>query len=306
MSDRTKQIKFGLHFNHDNPITHVSQSKSKAVPLVPLVHNKDIPSTGIKRAFLVGINYYGTENELQGCINDVNNVKKILIESFKFLEENIVLLSDEPSNPLQPTRENIINQINKIVSETNSGDELVVHFSCHGSTLTDPKHKDHDPDSNGDDDAVVAVDFDNYPNTDGFITDFLLRKILCDNLKSGAKLRAFFDSCHSGSILDLPFMYRPGGAGEFIQIDPPVANNDILCISGCRFSETSADTYINKMHTGALTWALLTALKSAIKIPTTWKELLLVIRHTLVASKYTQTPMLTVSNKDLENMAIDL
>lgn len=41
---------------------------------------------GRKRALLIGINYTGTANALNGCINDVNNVKQFLISLYNFKE----------------------------------------------------------------------------------------------------------------------------------------------------------------------------------------------------------------------------
>lgn len=41
---------------------------------------------GRKRALLIGINYTGTANALNGCINDVNNVKQFLIGLYNFKE----------------------------------------------------------------------------------------------------------------------------------------------------------------------------------------------------------------------------
>ena len=34
-----------------------------------------------KRALLVGINYYGTNNKLNGCINDVENINNFLLKN---------------------------------------------------------------------------------------------------------------------------------------------------------------------------------------------------------------------------------
>lgn len=41
---------------------------------------------GRKRALLIGINYTGSANALNGCINDVNNVKQFLISLYNFRE----------------------------------------------------------------------------------------------------------------------------------------------------------------------------------------------------------------------------
>ena len=48
-----------------------------------------------QRAVLVGINYIGTSNQLQGCINDVYRVADILRTVYKFPSGNITILTDE-------------------------------------------------------------------------------------------------------------------------------------------------------------------------------------------------------------------
>ena len=35
----------------------------------------------MKRALLIGINYIGTKHELGGCINDINNIEKFIIDN---------------------------------------------------------------------------------------------------------------------------------------------------------------------------------------------------------------------------------
>jgi hypothetical protein len=41
---------------------------------------------GRKRALLIGINYFGSPNQLNGCINDVHNIKGFLLQRFGFKE----------------------------------------------------------------------------------------------------------------------------------------------------------------------------------------------------------------------------
>ena len=60
-----------------------------------------------RTAFLVGINYTGTINELYGCINDTKNVRDLLINKYNFT--NVTLLNDETSD--KPTKQNILNGI---------------------------------------------------------------------------------------------------------------------------------------------------------------------------------------------------
>ena len=44
-----------------------------------------------RKALLVGLNYIGTESELKGCINDVVNIKKLIMSDYGFLENEIIL-----------------------------------------------------------------------------------------------------------------------------------------------------------------------------------------------------------------------
>ena len=46
-----------------------------------------------KVALLVGINYQGSESELNGCENDVESTKEVLVNHYGFKEENIRLLT---------------------------------------------------------------------------------------------------------------------------------------------------------------------------------------------------------------------
>ena len=65
---------------------------------------------GNKKALLIGINYFGQRGELKGCINDVNNIKR-LIKNRGFREDpsRMKVLTDDSRNPSdQPTRSNII------------------------------------------------------------------------------------------------------------------------------------------------------------------------------------------------------
>ena len=206
----------------------------------------------------------------------------------------------------KPTRKNIIDNINKYVALTKPGDELFVHYSGHGTQVADLNGDEAlNPDTPGQDDALCPCDFDDYDGDSGFILDDLLKEILVNKIPIGAKLRAFFDCCHSGSALDLPYLYRSGE--QFMRVEPlDKQSPDCLLISGCKDNQTSADAYINKQYSGALTWAIIQALTSASKIPTTWKEFLLIIRHSLAGAKYTQIPMLSVGDQTIANYPIDL
>ena len=85
-----------------------------------------------REALLVGINDYYGVNDLQGCINDVTNVRSILKTFFGFENTDIRVLTDS-----RATKQNILSRLEKMVRNAVSGDYLIFHFSGHGSQIRD-------------------------------------------------------------------------------------------------------------------------------------------------------------------------
>lgn len=277
-----------------------------STPSTPSSSTPTTPIQGTKRALLIGINYIGTDNALNGCINDIHTMNGILTSHYHFDSQNITMLSDDQEGEKKPTRQNILDHIDKLVSLSKLGDELYVHYSGHGVQVPSSNEDENsNPETPGQDDALCPCDFDSYDGDTGFITDDLLREKLVDNIPIGAKLRVIVDACHSGSMLDLPFLFKKGE--EYVQVEPlDKESPDCLLISGCKDYQTSADAYINGGYSGALTWAISQVLTSSKDIPTSWKDLLYVVRHLLYTKKYTQIPMLSVGDKKLADAPIDL
>ncbi|KAJ3266764.1 Ca(2+)-dependent cysteine protease, partial [Borealophlyctis nickersoniae] len=120
--------------------------------------------TGTKKALLIGINYSSHESgKLNGCINDVTNIKKFLTEKYNFPEENMVVLTDDREPDLQPTAQNILMAMQWLVKDAQPDDSLFFHFSGHGGHLQD---QDGDEDD-GWDETICPVDY----QTEGQIRD---------------------------------------------------------------------------------------------------------------------------------------
>lgn len=86
--------------------------------------------SGRRKALLIGINYFGTNSELRGCINDVHNVSAFLIERYGYRREDMVILTDDQSDPImQPTRANIINAMGWLIKDAQPNDALFLHYS---------------------------------------------------------------------------------------------------------------------------------------------------------------------------------
>ncbi|KAI8339206.1 caspase domain-containing protein [Chlamydoabsidia padenii] len=202
------------------PAPHApSQSQQGANQFVmhvnPMMQNVPPPNfqlsncQGRKRALLIGINYFRSKNELRGCINDVQNVKSFLISSYNFREEDMVILTDDQSDPrFIPTRQNMISGMQWLVANAQPNDSFFFHFSGHGGSVKD---RDGDEDD-GYDETIYPVDHDRYPGESGQILDDEMNAIMVRPLPRGCRLTAIFDSCHSGTALDLPYVYSTQGA----------------------------------------------------------------------------------------------
>lgn len=176
-----------------------------------MVQNFQLSScTGRRRALLIGINYFGSKNELRGCINDVRNMQQFLMQKGGYRECDMVVLTDDSSNSMNiPTRSNILRAMEWLVSDATPGDALFLHYSGHGG-----EEKDLDGDEvDGYDQCIYPVDF----QQSGSIIDDIMHDIMVKRLQAGVRLTAIFDSCHSGTVLDLPFTYRAqdGGLKEY-------------------------------------------------------------------------------------------
>lgn len=86
-------------------------------------------------------------------------------------------------------------------------DSFFFHYSGHGGRVKD---LDGDEDD-GFDETIYPVDHKMYPGESGQIIDDIMHDILVRPLPPGCRLTAVFDSCHSGTALDLPYIYSTQG-----------------------------------------------------------------------------------------------
>jgi 5,10-methenyltetrahydromethanopterin hydrogenase len=204
--------------------------------------NTYINNDDLNKALLIGINYSNTKNELRGCINDVKNIKNLLMNFYNFKEENILILTDDNTDKkLLPTHDNIINGIKWLMIDSKPHSNLVLHYSGHGDQKFDYNGDEED----GKDEVIIPSDY----NKKGEIRDDTMKNII-DLIPDGAKLMAIYDCCHSGTIIDLKynFMYYKDDKYDKnynIKISDRYkeSQNKILVLSGCKDNQTSADTY---------------------------------------------------------------
>jgi len=238
----------------------------------------------MKYALLIGINYIGTNSELYGCINDINNIGAFLKSSRNYTL--FIIMTD--NTKIKPTKANILAAFNMLIQKVKPGDEVWVQYSGHGTLIRD-NNRDEE---SGYDSCICPIDF----QKSGFISDDIIRTNLVLKIPKGATLYMVLDACHSGTGCDLRYKYDD--SSYFINKNNPMPNKyvpsdwalvqtsyelkkygktqgNVYCISGCQDNQTSADAYdTTGQAAGALTFILLSALRSNPLQTYKWKHLL--------------------------------
>lgn len=103
-------------------------SSSRKIDLSLPFHVVNPSGGGTKRAVLIGINYVGQQGQLSGCHNDALNIKKYLMDCHGFSNSNITMLLDDGKTK-NPTRKNIMSALETLVSQSQPGDSVFLHYS---------------------------------------------------------------------------------------------------------------------------------------------------------------------------------
>jgi hypothetical protein len=228
---------------------------------------------------------------LRGCINDATNVRNFLLKNH-YKQSEILLLTDDTSDPhMLPTYDNILGAMHWLVRSARPNDSLFFHYSGHGGQTPDLDGDEAD----GWDEVIFPLDY----KKKGHIVDDLMHDIMVKPLPRGCRLTALFDACHSGSVLDLQFVYSAHGRLKTSPITRKAQASkaspaDVISWSACQDGQTSADTFAGGVAVGAMSHAFIDALS---KNPhPTYQELFRSIRLTL-NPRYSQKPQLGSSHQ---------
>jgi hypothetical protein len=154
-----------------------------------------------------------------------------------------------------------------------------------------------------------------------------MNELLVRPLTKGVKMFVCFDCCHSGTALDLPYIYNENGK---LKCEPEFKNKsssvekrstpaEIIFLryyiqsllskwlqeiklishrSGCSDEQTSADATIQGTASGALTYALVKTVSSApSKQALNFEFVLRNCRDLIKAKKYKQIPQMSTGHK---------
>lgn len=228
------------------------------------------------KALLIGINYIGSDSALNGCINDIKNVRNYIGEKFARVHDvkfpNPVTLGSVAQLVKafnNANRRGIDDEVAPTETLTNKQEVEVLMLSDDQEGLHKPTranilsaiawltadckagdklflhysgHGSRRIDTSGDevdgyDETICPVDY----QSAGMIVDDELRVALVDPLPEGVQLRCIFDCCRSGSNLDLPFCYKP---------DHVLSGQGNVWVKGNSMNSHHLVACVDKLHQG--------------------------------------------------------
>jgi len=273
-------------------------SKNKVHPTRPSsptstptsISTKDTSTQNIvKKAILIGINYTGSQYQLEGCINDSFDLQDLLLDDKFFNKQDIILMNDNSTGSLYPSKSNILAQLQNLVALSNKSSttkyQFLIAYSGHGSSQIDRNNAKN----TGKDELLCPIDF----STGGFIVDFDIKNNFVDKLSKNTSCTFLVDACHSGTIIDLKYNYLFSNSSDEDKIRVFDKITDTKCqavlISGCTDSQTSADAQVDGKAQGAMTASFLATYNTDIS----YRDLVLGMRRWLAKNKYEQIPQLS-------------
>ena len=176
-----------------NRVNRVNQVHHQPNPVITIPQK-----VGQKYAILIGINYKNTNYQLNGCINDIQEMKDILMKQYGFSVNCILTLTDE--SIIRPTRDNIIKSFKRIQDIARIRNHIIQElwfvYSGHGTWSVD---------LNGDevdrrDERIVSMDLKT-------ISDDELNGLF-KTFPQDMKVVSIFDSCYSGTVMDCRLSYN--------------------------------------------------------------------------------------------------
>ncbi|HEY9606570.1 MAG TPA: caspase family protein [Allocoleopsis sp.] len=214
-------------------------------------------STPRKLALLVGINQYPYPDALEGCVNDVELQRHLLIYRFGFNPKDIYTLTDA-----QATRSGILDAFEEhLIKQAKPGDVVVYHYSGHGSQVLDPDSiavNSTDPDGklSG---TFVPVNSSlpvGYPEKGGIVQDIMGHTLFLLMLAIPTEnFTAVLDSCFSGAATRL-FRVRAREGGSNLQISPDEKLYQEMWLSRLKLSR---EEFIKRYRAGAAKGIVLAA-----------------------------------------------
>ena len=252
----------------------------------------------MKRALLVGINAYPSPNALRGCVNDVMDMKHLLVTRCGFTSSEITVITDAAA-----TTEAIRKALENLLKGLSEGEQVVFHYSGHGAQM-----KSKGGEADGLDEVICPVDFD--WSEERAIRDKEFHDLF-SKIPAGADFVWVSDSCHSGDLSKL--LIAPGVKTRRIKSIAPTGRmkleienararkrpltmmtaartNHVALLNACAENQTSDDADFGGRANGAFTYFLLKALNTKSGLTAKLSDLPPLVAKDLSENGYSQTP----------------
>lgn len=234
-----------------------------------------------KRALMVGISNYDLETTGWDAIHGAEDIELLSPELERQGFQVTALINEEA------THDNIVATMELFSRETQQGDIVYIHFSCHGQPFEDGLNGNELDELDGWDEALIPIDAMSKYNAGGYTGD---KHIIDDSLnvyftqlreKVGSKGMVYvaLDACHSGTMSRnglTPSTVRGTIQGftasgkRFRKSFNPtrhysVTKSDnlapILFLEACRASEQNMELTIDGKEYGSVTYNVLQSIK---------------------------------------------
>jgi len=224
-----------------------------------------------KYALLVGINNYRSDkiSPLAGSINDVEDMRQLLIGKFNFAPENILVLTDA-----QATHAAIINAIKShLIAKVHAGDIVVFDYSGHGSQMKDVTGKM----ISGLDETIVPYDSRDPEGRVFDISGAELHPLLTQLASKTENVTFILDSCHSGTLVRgarvrfippdtrevSPTLLQSINASRNVSVADSDTSPKFALISAATSRESAFEHNVGNTDHGALTYFLARQLRNS-------------------------------------------
>ena len=180
--------------------------RSLIIPLLALTSAsfvcRQAAAEGEFRALLVGVSAY--ENALSfkpllGPANDVALMKATLLGR-GFSKQNIVMLADRSDAAGRPTRDAIIQELDRLAESVERDDIVLIHLAGHGSQQPNG-NPDEDPELDGLDEIFLPADAGLWVDETGTVSNAIVDDEIATKLAAIRERGAFVffvsDSCHA-------------------------------------------------------------------------------------------------------------
>ncbi len=136
-------------------------------------------------ALIIGIDKYQSVQNLNYAVKDAESIQDILVNTFDFPENNVILLKNEDA-----TKQNILQAFSDITTKAEESDRVLIYFAGHGDTDDLPE--------GGEMGYLLPVDGD---NNNLFVTSIAMDDLKRISLMSKAKhLLYLVDACYGGLL----------------------------------------------------------------------------------------------------------